>query len=379
MISQNISDKLEFNKVLQYISRYNITEKGKAVILSSEPMSDHFAAKREGTLVSEAKEILIHTNPPPLEFLPDLNEVISKSTIEGSILDSKRILDILRLAVISRNLYSYCRSNSDFGPELSKISDGLFVDKIFEHHISKVIDDNGDVKDNASPALVKIRHDINSRKDDLIKVVNRIVKNLSDKDIVREDYLTLRDGRIVIPVKAEHKKHIKGFIHSESSTGQTVYIEPQETLDLNNEIITLSFAERREIERLLRELTKLIGSNSQVLKFSHELISYIDALFAKAKYSIEIIGSYPETDSNQPLYLKDARHPLILKRLGRDVTVPLNIKVKENKVIIITGPNAGGKTVVLKTLGLLALMIKAGIHIPADPDSNVYLFNQNTR
>lgn len=376
MISNSVLDKLEFNKILQYISRYNITEKGKNIILTSSPMDDENAVIREGKLVSDAKNVLIHNDPPPIEFLPDLGEVISKSTIEGSVLEAKRILDVLRLAVISRNLFQYFKSTRELAPELSKLSEGLFVDKVFEHHISRVINESGEVKDNASPTLVKIRNEINTRKDELVKVVNRIVKNLNDKDIVREDYLTLRDGRIVIPVKVEHKKHIKGFIHSESSTGQTVYIEPQETLDLNNEIITLSFAEKREIERLLRELTKLIGSSSSPLRFSLDLISYVDSIFAKAKYSIEIIGCFPETDRNKPFYLKDARHPIILKKLGRDKTIPLSLNVDGNKVIIITGPNAGGKTVVLKTLGLLSLMIKTGIHIPADPDSNVYLFKK---
>lgn len=376
MISNSVLDKLEFNKILQYISRYNITEKGKNIILTSSPMDDENAVIREGKLVSDAKNVLIHNDPPPIEFLPDLGEVISKSTIEGSVLEAKRILDVLRLAVISRNLFQYFKSTRELAPELSKLSEGLFVDKVFEHHISRVINESGEVKDNASPTLVKIRNEINTRKDELVKVVNRIVKNLNDKDIVREDYLTLRDGRIVIPVKVEHKKHIKGFIHSESSTGQTVYIEPQETLDLNNEIITLSFAEKREIERLLRELTKLIGSSSSPLRFSLDLISYVDSIFAKAKYSIEIIGCFPETDRNKPFYLKDARHPIILKKLGREKTIPLSLNVDGNKVIIITGPNAGGKTVVLKTLGLLSLMIKTGIHIPADPDSNVYLFKK---
>ncbi|MCC7093082.1 MAG: Smr/MutS family protein, partial [Ignavibacteriaceae bacterium] len=180
---------------------------------------------------------------------------------------------------------------------------------------------------------------------------------------------------MVIPVKAEHKRQIRGFIHSESATGQTVYIEPEQTLELNNEIITLGFAEKREIERLLKDVTALIGRNSDKIKDSLLTISYVDTVFARAKYSIEIIGSFPTIKNDLDFHINDARHPVLLKKLGRDKTIPLNFKLDEQRVIVITGPNAGGKTVVLKTIGLLSLLLQSGIHIPVDPDSNFHLFN----
>ena len=251
----------------------------------------------------------------------------------------------------------------------------MFVDKVFEHHIQKVINENGEVKENASSKLSEIRSEIRRKNDELIKAVNRLIKNYSEQDFIREDYLTLRDGRIVVPVKSEHKRHIKGFIHSESSTGQTVYIEPEETLDLNNELVSLSFAEKREIERILKELTKKIGSVYTELSLTLQTISYIDSIFARAKYSIEIVGSFPELDSKKGLEIKDARHPILLKKFGRPNTIPLNVKIIENKIILITGPNAGGKTVVLKTIGLLCLMVQSGFHIPTSPDSNFHVYN----
>jgi DNA mismatch repair protein MutS2 len=375
MISNNVLDKLEYPKVLQFIAKYSITENGKKLLAGLTPYSQHEEAIQEGLLVSQAKEILIKNNPPPIDYLPDLNESLSQSNIEGAALESKKILDILKLAVISRNLFQYLKSNAEAAPELSSQNTELFVDKIFEHHITKIIDENGEVKDNASQKLSEIRKDIARRKDDLIKTVNKIVKYLNEQDIVREDYLTLRDGRIVIPVKAEHKRHIKGFIHSESSTGQTVYIEPAETLELNNEIISLSFAEKREIERLLRELTKKIASESIALKISLKKIAHLDSIFSKAKFSIEIVGAYPETDPNKVFRLNDARHPILQKKVGKNSTIPLNAEVGKNKIILITGPNAGGKTVVLKTIGLLACMVNSGIHIPTSPDSNFHLFD----
>lgn len=376
MIPDLVLEKLEYNKVLSYVSRYCVTEKGKYQILSVSPVSDLNEIKTEGEFVNEAKEVLIRNFTPPIEYLPDLDETISKGNIEGAVIENKKILEILKLAVISRNLAQYLKSNSANAPLLHELSHQLFIDKLFEHYIQKIINENGDVKDSASTKLAEIRREIRIKNDDLIKAVNRIIKSLDEKDIVREDYLTLRDGRIVIPVKSEHKRHIRGFIHSESSTGQTVYIEPEETLELNNEIVSLSFAERREVERLLREITKRIGDVSKELRQSLKTIAYIDSVFARAHYSIETIGSFPELNDNKPFFISDARHPILIKKIGRNNTVPLNVSVSGKKIILITGPNAGGKTVVLKTIGLLCLLVQSGFHVPVSPDSNFHLFDK---
>ncbi len=375
MIDQQVLDKLEFQKILQFVARYSATEKGKFKVTELKPLANINLVKAEGDYINQAKEILISQNSPPFEFIPDLDTALSQSRIEGAVLDSKKILEILRLATISRNIFQFMKNHADIAPGLHKLSDSLFVDKVFEHHITKIINENGEVKDNASAKLSEIKKEINSKRDELIKSVNRLIKTLSENDIVREDYLTLRDGRIVVPVKAEHKRHIKGFIHSESSTGQTVYIEPEETLDLNNDIISLSFAEKREIERLLRELTKLIGKESSSLKIALDTIAELDSIFARAKYSIEVIGSFPQIENEKPFSISQGKHPILLKRLGREETVPLNVSINDQKIIIITGPNAGGKTVVLKTIGILASMVLSGIHIPVDPDSNFHFFD----
>lgn len=375
MILQSVIDKLEFNKVLNFISKYCSTEFGKEKILNIKPFTNHVDAENEGKLVTEAKEILIKNEPPPIDYLPNLINDLYTSKIEGSLLNSKKILNILQLLITSRNLYQFLKNNSSNAENLFEIGKKLFVDKILEHHISNVVTENGEIKDNASKNLLEIRREIREKSDDLKKVVQRIIKDLSDKDIAREDYITLRDGRVVVPIKAEHKRHVRGFVHSESSSGQTVYIEPEETLTLNNEIVSLYFAERREIERILKELTKRIGISAEELINSFQLISHIDSVFAKAKYSIELIGCFP-IFNDEFTDLKNAFHPILLNKYGRNNTVPLTIKIKNKNVILITGPNAGGKTVVLKTVGLLSLMAQSGIHIPASEDSNLKYFDK---
>jgi DNA mismatch repair protein MutS2 len=373
MLQPNLIEKLEFTRILKFISRYAITSSGKSRVENLRPFSGK-DYREQGDLVTQAKEILIKEANLPFENLPDLTEELALSRIDGALLSAPKILAIYRLAVCSREILSFLKQNSDVAPDLSLFTESLFLDKVFEHHITKILDENGEVKDSASKELTQIRNEINERGAELRKLVARLARDLSESKLMQEEYLTLRDGRIVIPVKAEYKRQIKGFIHSESASGQTVYIEPEETLHLNNEIITLTFAEKREIERLLKELTKKIGSVSHLLKQALDTVAELDCIFARAQYSIEIIGSFPTVDNNRPFTLNDARHPLLIQKIGRNNAVPLNLEIHKDKVIIITGPNAGGKTVVLKTVGLLALMVLAGIHIPASPDSNFHNF-----
>jgi len=374
MIDNSVLEKLEYHKVLHNVANYAVTENGKKYILELSPLIDKNKIISEGETVTEAKEILIRNIPPQIDYIPDLNESISQSRIEGAILTSKKILEILRLAKVSRSLFQFIKNNSNSSPNLSGYQNSLFNDKVFEHHIEKVIDESGDIKEKASQKLFDLRKQIREKQSSLIKSINSIMKSLDSEGIVREDYLTLRDGRMVIPIKSEHKRHLRGFIHSESATGQTVYIEPEQTLELNNEIITLGFAEKREIERLLKELTGLVRKENEQLKAALHTVAYIDSLFARAKYSIEIIGTFPSIDNRKSFYVNDGRHPVLLKKLGRDRSVSLNFKLDDQKIIVITGPNAGGKTVVLKTIGLLSLLLQSGIHIPVHPDSNFHLF-----
>lgn len=375
MIGSDVLEKLEFHKVLKFISHYAITEGGKTAVDSLRPFTDRDLIVYNLKLIEEAKDFIIKKGNPPLEFIPEIKEDLYKSRIEGSILGTKKILDIKKLAAISRLIRSLFQKEEEYSL-LKALTSDLMADKNLENQIEKVLTPEGEVKESASTELRKIRNEIIKKKEELTKSINKIIKRLKDEDFVREDYLTLRDGRMVIPIKAEHKRHIKGFIHSESSTGQTVYIEPEETLELNNDIVSLFFAEQREIERILRELTKIIGDKSKELYDSYDLIIKIDSIFARANYSIEVMGCFPDIEQNKSFRILNGNHPLLLKKLGRSSTVPLNFELSNERVVIITGPNAGGKTVVLKTIGLLCLMLQSGIHIPVNPDSNFLIFEK---
>jgi DNA mismatch repair protein MutS2 len=374
MISQLVQDKLEFNKIIAFIARIAVTDTGKSNILNAKPLYDKERIILEGLLVDEAKNVLLENNLPPIEFLPNLSEELMLSRVEGAVLSAKKILTIYQLLVISRNLQTFLRNLFDVAVNLSQLHKKIYVDKNLESSVVRIISEDGNIKDSASPKLSSIRKEIREKNDELRKVVSKITKDLISKELLRDDYNTIREGRVVLPIKAEHKRQIRGFIHSESSTGQTVYIEPEETLHLNNELVSLSFAEKREIEKIMRELTTKIGEFSFQIQNSLEIVGYIDSLFAKAKYSLDVNGAFPSLEEKKSLNILTAFHPLLLNKLGKGKTVPLSIEIDKSKIIIITGPNAGGKTVVLKTIGLLILMVQSGFHIPCSPDSNLHLF-----
>lgn len=374
MITKEILEKLEYPKVISLIERFCSTENGKQIISSLAPIYSVDELTVQSKRVEDAKEILIKNDIPPFEYLPDLYDILSRSKIDGVVLSAKEILSVQKLAEQSRKLFQFLKSEEGPHHHLSSLLERLFVDKVFEHHFKRVFDDNGDIKDTASENLRSIRIDIREKEAALQKLVQRLLKQFSESYLVQEEFVTQREGRIVLPVKVEHKRHVRGFIHSESSTGLTVYIEPEETLEMNNEILSLHFAEKREIDKILKGLTQKIGEQSFTLRQSLEAIAELDSIFARARYSIEIIGSHPTYQDEKPFEMIDARHPLLIKRIGYNKTIPMNLKMDTEKVILITGPNAGGKTVTLKTAGLLCCLAQAAIPVPVFPDSNFHIF-----
>lgn len=370
------SDKLEFPKVLNYISKYCYTQKGKEIVINLQPLLTETEILLEGKYVTEAKELINQRGYPPINSLNDIQRDIQLSRVEGAVLSAKSVFNIFELAICSVNLKSFLSQNRDISPLLSEFATFLFEDKLFERYISSIFDPSGEVKDTASKSLQMIRREIRDRSEELRRYVSKIVKDLTEKEITRENYLTLRDGRLVVPVKVEYKRQLKGIIHSESSTGQTVYIEPEETLNLNNEIVSLNFAEKREIERILKEVTVRIRNSSDELLLAFETVTRLDSIFARANYSIEVIGSFPTFNHDEEISVYGGRHPLLIQKHGIKGTVPFNLRIKQGNSVIITGPNAGGKTVLIKSIGLLMLMAQSGIHIPAGPDTNLHIFDK---
>ncbi len=375
MTSSQVLDTLEYFKVLKYVSKYSYTEIGKELILGSLPFENKKLAIKNGLKVSEAKEILIKNDIPPFEYLPNIYEQLTQSKIEGSVLTINNIRDTYNVLVVSRKIKNFLSVKCEGTSLNSENINSLYIDKSLENSIDLIFTSSGEIKDSASVELKRIRNSINEKNHLLRKTVDRILKKMSKSFLVQDAYATMRDGRVVLPIKAEYKRKIKGFIHSESGSGQTVYIEPEESLELNNDLLSLRFAENREIEKILKQITETIGRVSENLKKSLSTIALLDSFFAKAHYSIEVVGAFPTINNKIPFKIIDGFHPVLLRKLSKKNTVSLNLEINNDKVIVITGPNAGGKTVVLKSIGLLSLLVMAGFHVPIHSDSNFRFFS----
>lgn len=355
--------------------RYASSELGKDVLRLLPVLTSAQEIKEELSRVSEFKTLLEEEAGFPLEGVHPIREALQKASVEGAVLTSKELSQILSTLRAARIARQFSAKRQEQYPKIWKIAGLLHADKVLEYNLEQAVDDTGSVKANASRELQSIRRAISEKYDQTRKQLESILKNVSQLGFSQDEIITTREGRMVIPVKAEHKNRVHGFIHSASASGATVFIEPSETLDLNNEIRSLQFQEQREIERILRALTKQVGELRDALISNLRLIAQLDALNAKAKYSVEILGVEPEVHQSGNVKLVQARHPILLQTHGRDATVPLDLELGTSfYTLIISGPNAGGKSVAMKCVGLLSLMVQTGLHIPASDESTVRIF-----
>jgi len=374
---QSAAEKLEFKKILGRLQGYASSDLGKAAAEHVVPSGNLTQLAQELNRVDEMKKLLESDDPFPIDGMRDIREPLQRAGIENSILGPSDLLPIALTLQAARNIKVFVQKRRDVYLELSALCDSVNINKILEYNITQAIDENGNIKDAASKELRSIRSELVSMYEMLRKQLERILKNVSDQGLAQEEIITTRDGRMVIPVKAEQKHSVPGFIHSSSSSGFTVFIEPAETLSLNNEIRELHFKEVREIEKILRALTMQVREVSSDLLQSLQILQHIDLIYAKAKYSIEIKGNKPFLKEFGSLKIVDARHPILLLRHPREKIVPLSIELGNGySTLLITGPNAGGKSVAMKTVGVLVLMLQCGIHVPASPDSEFPVFQK---
>lgn len=373
----NSFTKLEFDKVKQHIQRYTSSALGKEHLDTLLPSSDLREIRYNLSLVSEMKILLESGLIPSLQDLPDVRVPINKTKIENYNLRADELHKIGLMLQTADQTVRFFSKKKDDCPLLHSLIAAIVSDKVLRYNITQTIDDNGVVRDTASKELASIRKQLVEKSTSLRNRLEQILKTVAGKEWAQEEIITTREGRMVIPVKVEHKNHVPGFIHSSSSSGATVYIEPTETLEFNNDIRILQFQEGREIEKILKGLTEQIKESRNDLLGTLEILGKLDFVLAKAKYSIEILGEEVHVVEEGPICLRNGRHPLLLQKHKRDDVIPLDIEFGgEVKTVVITGPNAGGKTVALKTLGLLSVMAQSGIHIPAATDSEIPIFKE---
>lgn len=381
---QNIEQKLGFDRIREHLNELCVSSLGRAFVNKIRFADNYDLIQKMIRQVAEMKDILaFEPQAFPSQNYLDVNLQLSKAAIDGAFLTEEEFFDLkLSLRTIQECLRFFDNKEPEAYPQLRELvgtafSADLNLRQILDS-LDKVIDDRGKLKDNASPELQSIRRKIQSQELDLRKKLESILKNARSNGWISDDFsLTLRGGRMVIPIAAEHKRKIKGFVHDESDTGKTVFMEPTEVLEANNEIRELESAERREIIRILMELTTRVRPHVPVLRKAYTFLGIIDFIRAKARLAIEINGVAPLSLNSQIVDWKNAVHPLLFlsfKKQGKKVQ-PLTIKLdSEQRILLISGPNAGGKSVTLKTLGLVQYMYQCGLLVPMSEYSTIGIF-----
>jgi DNA mismatch repair protein MutS2 len=328
----------------------------------------------------EFKLLMITGQHFPGDEVLNLSRDLKMLGIRGVVLNAGQFMEIRRLTENIRQIFRW------FDPErrtafasLAKVIAGIHYEKRIQEWIDEIFEENGTVRDKASATLSEIRMNLLRKRAELRKVFDRILSRLNKAGYVADIEESFLNGRRVIALFAEHKRQIKGILHGESDTRKTAFVEPEETISLNNEVFSLENDENREIYRIMRELTAKLYGFAGLLTDYHRVVGEFDFIQAKAKLAIDIDGNYPLMEDRSCLRLVQASHPLLYlhNRKTQKPTVPVNLELNErSRILVISGPNAGGKTVTLKTVGLLQLMVQSGLLVPVHPDSTMGIFKQ---
>ena len=325
----------------------------------------------------EFKQILQKAETIPTLNYFDPEELLPTIAVEDSFIEEDSFIQIIGSLQSIFEFKIFLTKSKDVYSSLFLLSEPVLLPKQVLTNLQNKFDDHGKVKDNASPELSRLRKKLKEEQARARRLVEHIFRMAADQGFVPEGMTpTIREGRAVIPILAEHKRKIKGFIADESSTGQTVFLEPAEVLEANNEIRDLQLAERREVIKILKDLTSILRENLAEFKNAYEFLGQMDFNRAKAKFSIDIDADLPQVTAKPDLNWMHARHPLLLLSLkGKRSIVPLTIDLTENnRMLLISGPNAGGKSVCLKTVGLIQYMLQCGLLVPLHEKSTVGLF-----
>lgn len=379
---EHLSEKIGYNAIRQAATEQTRSEMAAEQLQSLQPSSKRDKIVQQLSQTREMMDLLQNDAAFPLQNIHNVEDYLSKSRAEGSLLPIDAFLELLEISITARRVKQFITDRQDEYPALKEQSVALIPLKDLEKEIQKVISENGELRSNASTELQKIRNKLNRRRSDLRATINRAMSRAAKDGMTSDEGPTIRNGRMVIPIQAEYKRKIQGFVHDVSNTGQTVYLEPVEALNINNEIRQLEAEEQREIERILRELTGHIRQNRDAIRQNMKTLVQFDVIASKAQLSIRLDGYIPVLSSQARLYLREAYNPILkLKNFGlpeekQESVVPLNLELTANeRCLVITGPNAGGKSVAMKTLGLCVMMLQSGFAIPARDSSELPVYD----
>lgn len=376
---QNAIDKLGFTEIRELIKEKCLSEAGRTMVEKIQPQIKVDQIDRFLRQTHEFKQLLMHDEPLPVDHIYPIKPLADKAKLEGTFLAEDELYRMLLALRTVFNIIRYFNDREGQYANLELLFEHLPIEKSIIRSIERVLDERGKLKNNASRLLEAITQEIAKSEQEARKRLDIVYRQAQASGWTADGNLTIRDGRLCIPILAENKRKLKGLIHDESSTGQTAYIEPEEVFHLNNRVRDLEFDRRREVIRILTELTTEIRPHVPLLLSYHGLITKLDFVRAKALFAIDLQANMPLIDKEASINLVNARHPILYLNSLREKShvVPLNIKIDAtDRVILVSGPNAGGKSVCMKTVGLLQLMVQSGLLIPADENSSVGIFKQ---
>jgi DNA mismatch repair protein MutS2 len=374
-------ERLEYSKVLEHIRQYCLSEAGGLEVLHTTIETDLHTIEDKLKETEEFRNIIERGENFPISGFESVTKDIILLSKEGYVLDVEAIQRIYFVIYISMTILAYANDEEKkvFFPLLYKIITKINLDPKLVDEIDRVIDNQGEIKPDASPELLKISKQIKSKEREADKLFNQELEFYKVKGFLTDSFESLRAGRRVLTVFAEHKRKVPGIIHDESATGKTMYIEPEKLMPVNMEIYNLYAERKTEIYKIIRDLCVVIRPFCDQILEAQEILIRLDVIRAKAKYAYEIKAKRPNVQKKPKLHLSVSYNPVLLqknKALGIPV-IPFDlVLLNQNRMLVLSGPNAGGKSVVLKSVGLLQLMVQSGILVPADENSVFGIFKK---
>lgn len=363
---------LELHKILELLANECSSEMSKKLALKTHPIYELSKVKKEIDKTDTAFNLSVKFGTPAFHNISDITDSI-KLADTGSTLSLKNLLKIKDVLVQSHELINYRNQFSDEQTVLDYLFDSLFANEFLEKKLQASIINEEELADDASPELSRIRKKINQASVKIRENLEKMIRSKSTQKYLQEAIITVRDGRFVVPVKTENKSDVPGLIHATSGSGSTIFVEPISVVEANNDIQILIGEEKDEINRIIAELSSLCADFKEQFFSNLNAIKQLDLYFSKANLAAKMNAIPPIISDNGVIHLKKARHPLI----DKEKVVPIDFSMGNDKhVVVITGPNTGGKTVILKTVGLLTLMTMCGLLIPVSDGSKISIFNK---
>lgn len=363
---------LELQSVLELLAAEAVSVPAKEAALKLRPSGDRYEVERRLGETTAAKEQMVVKGSPSFSEVKDVSASLSRAEI-GGMLNTAELLEIAGILKTARNVQSYYSDKKTGRTDIDYLFAALRANKYLEEKITTSIIGEDEISDSASGELADIRRKMRIAGDKVRQALQRIITSPTYAKSLQEPIITMRNDRYVVPVKAEHKSMVPGLVHDISSSGATLFIEPMSAVRANNEIRELLAKEKKEIERILMALSAEAADNAEEIACDFSVLTSLDLIFAKAKLSFKLNASEPEISENNKVILRRARHPL----LPKETAVPIDVRLGgEVDTMVITGPNTGGKTVTLKTIGLLCVMGQCGLHIPVNYGSSIPIFKK---